>query len=435
MSVLVVAVMTPESAVAAQTVSLIDSLSRTQHVEVWTPKGQDVRDLPCSHREVDPFDPDLPAEARRFTHHVYVMAGNRAHAAIGRIARAVPGVVILHDVSLLEALKEDVRVQGGDTSDLIDTVRALHGPLVATRLELEYVFPGTGTESPELHQTAHAMPVFLNAATVVVTHSEWAAQRVREVTATPVLVARMPAEIYERRDTAAPAAGRDVPRPVVIPGIVNRHKMVSTAIAGFAQSGLASQGHDLVVMGPCDARMEANLRLAARREGVEHALRFAQPRRDEDFLDILASSLAVVSLREFNTEAQSAALLSGLLSGRPVIASDDGAVRDLPDSLLCKVSGADIGGAVASALRSVTDGMVAVDAMTRAAGQWVREHHTLGGYLAVLDRAMQIHEQRFIEVGAIIEIADRLAEAGLLHAADAVGACADALDSLEPQTP
>ena len=174
MSVLVVAVMTPESAVAAQTVSLIDSLSRTQNVEVWTPKGQDVRDLPCPHREVDPFDPGLPAEARRFTHHIYVMAGNRAHAAIGRIAREVPGVVILHDVSLLEALKEDVRLQGGDTSDLIATVRALHGPLVATRLELEYVFPGTGTESPELHQTAHAMPFFLNAATVVMTHSEWA---------------------------------------------------------------------------------------------------------------------------------------------------------------------------------------------------------------------------------------------------------------------
>ena len=434
MSVLVVAVMTPESAVAAQTVSLVDVLSRTHHVEVWTPKGHDVRDLPCTHREVDPFDPGLPAEARRFTHHIYVMAGNRAHAGIGRIAREVPGVVILHDVSLLEALKEDVRLQGGDTSDLIDTVRALHGPLVATRLELEYVFPGTGTESPELHQTAHAMPFFLNAATVVVTHSEWAAQRAREVTATPVLVARMPAEIYEGRTTEAPPVA-DGPRPVVIPGIVNRHKMVSTAIAGFARSGLASRGHDLVVMGPCDGRMEANLRLAARREGVEHALRFAQPRRDEDFLGMLAGSLAVVSLREFNTEAQSAALLSGLLSGRPVIASDDGAVRDLPDALLCKVGGDDIAGAVGRALQSVAEGSIDVDAMTRAAGQWVREHHTLGGYLAVLDRAMQIHEQRFIEVGAVIGIADRLAEAGLLQVPDAVGACADALDSLDPPTP
>ena len=355
MSVLVVAAMHPESAVAAQTLAFIDDLARTQHVEVWTPEGLEVCDLPCAHREVDPFDPSLVLDAGRFTHRVHVMAGSRAHAAIGRIARQVPGVVVLHDVSLLEALKADVDAQGGDTADLIDMVRFLHGPLAATSLESEYVFPGTGTESPELHQAAHAMPYFLHAATAVVTHSEWAADRVREVTAAPVLVARLPAEMYSSPVDDGTLPPPDAPRPVVIPGIVNRHKMVSTAIAGFARSGLAQRGHEVIVMGPCDARMEANLRLAARREGVEQALRFAQPLGHDDFLRALADSLAVVSLREFNTEAQSAVLLSGLLSGRPVVASDDGAVRDLPDDRLLKVGGTDVADAVADALRAVAD--------------------------------------------------------------------------------
>ncbi len=397
MSILVNAVMDPRSAVAAQTRELIDALSRSHAVEVWSPEGHaDTDDRPCVHREVDPFDPVLPLEARRFTHVIHVMAGSRSHAAVGRIARHVPGIVVLHDVSLLEPLKEDICAQGGSTQDLLDTVRFLHGPLMATRLELEYVFPGTGTESPDLHQSAHAMPYFLNAATAVVTHSEWAARRVRDAIAAPVLVARLPAEPYEPPGGAAGTLPQDAPAPVVVPGIVNRHKMVSTVIEGFAESGLAHAGHPLLIMGPCDARMEANLRLAARRAGVEEALRFAYPLNHDDFLAQLTGALAVVSLREFNTEAQSAALLSGLLCGRPVIASDDGSVQDLPDDLLMKVRGADAALGVARSLCAVADGSVDVAAMTAAARRWVRREHTLARYVAVVEAAMTAHERRSI---------------------------------------
>jgi glycosyltransferase involved in cell wall biosynthesis len=434
MSILVNAVMDPRSAVAAQTRELIDVLSRSHSVEVWSPEGHaGTDDLPCEHREVDPFDPALPLEARRFTHVIHVMAGSRSHAGVGRIARHVPGIVVLHDVSLLEPLKEDIRAQGGSTQDLLDTVRFLHGPLMATRLELEYVFPGTGTESPDLHQSAHAMPYFLNAATAVVTHSEWAARRVRAVVATPVLVARLPAEPYEPPGGTAGTLPVDAAAPVVVPGIVNRHKMVSTVIEGFAESGLARAGHPLLIMGPCDARMEANLRLAARRAGVEEALRFAYPLNHDDFLAQLTGALAVVSLREFNTEAQSAALLAGLLSGRPVIASDDGSVRDLPDDLIIKVAGENAGREVAHGLRGVADGSVDVAAITAAASQWIQREHTLPGYVAVLEAALAVHERRRVEVTASIDIVERLTAAGLAGQADAVGACADALDSLAPR--
>lgn len=432
MSILVNAVMDPSSAVAAQTRKLIDVLSRSHAVEVWSAEGHaDTDDLPCEHREVDPFDPGLPLEARRFTHVIHVMADSRSHAGVGRIARHVPGIVVLHDVSLLEPLKEDIRARGGGTQELLDSVRFLHGPLTATRLELEYVFPGTGRESPDLHQSAHAMPYFLHAATAVVTHSEWAARRVRDAIAAPVLVARLPAEPYEPPGGAAGTQPQDAPAPVVVPGIVNRHKMVSTAIEGFAESGLARAGHPLLIMGPCDARMEANLRLAARRGGVEDALRFACPRRHDEFLAQLTRALAVVVLREANTEAQSAALLSGLLSGRPVIASDGGSVQDLPDDLLMKVRGTDVSLGVARALCAVADGSVDVAAMAAAAGRWVRREHTLAGYVAVVEAATATHERRCVEVGTTIDIVERLTEAGLVGNVDAVDACADSLDSME----
>ncbi len=434
MSILVNAVMDQNSAVAAQTREFVGVLSRSHEVEVWSPEGHaGVDDLPCEHQEVDPFDPALLVEARRFTHVIHVMAGSRSHAGVGRIARHVPGVIVLHDISLLEALKEDIRAQGGSTQDLLDAVRFLHGPLTATRLELEYVFPGTGTESPELHQAAHAMPYFLNAATAVVTHSEWAAGRVRDATAAPVMVARLPAEPYEQPAGVQSSLSPEMHAPVVVPGIVNRHKMVSTVIEGFAESGLARAGHPLLILGPCEARMEANLRLAARRVGVEGALRLAHPLQHDDFLVQLAGALAIVSLRESNTEAQSAALLAGLLSGRPVIASDDGSVRDLPDDLIIKVAGDNVDMEVARGLRRVVDGSVDVAMMTAAARRWVHREHTLPGYMAVLEEAMAVHHRRRVEVTASIDIVERLTAAGLVRHADAVRACAAALDSLPPR--
>lgn len=433
MSILVNAVMDSKSAVSAQTREFVAVLSHSHAVEVWSPEGHaGIDDLPCEHREVDPFDPELPVEARRFTHVIHVMAGSRSHAGVGRIARHVPGVVVLHDVSLLEALKEDIRAQGGSTQDLLDAVRFLHGPLTATRLELEYVFPGTGTESPDLHQAAHAMPYFLNAATAVVTHSEWAAGRVRDATAVPVMVARLPAEPYEQPRGVNMPLSPGIDAPVVVPGIVNRHKMVSTVIEGFAESGLARAGHPLLILGPCEARMEANLRLAARRVGVEGALRFGYPLQHDDFLVQLAGALAVISLREANTEAQSAALLAGLLSGRPVIASDDGSVRDVPDGLMIKVASDNVARDVARGLTEVVDGSVDVAAMTAAARRWVHHEHTLPGYVEVLEAAMELHERRRVEVTASIDIVERLTAAGLVPHTAAVGACADALDSLSP---
>jgi hypothetical protein len=166
---------------------------------------------------------------------------------------------------------------------------------------------------------------------------------------------------------------------------------------------------------------------------VEEALRFAYPLNHDDFLAQLTGALAVVSLREFNTEAQSAALLSGLLCGRPVIASDDGSVQDLPDDLLMKVRGADAALGVARSLCAVADGSVDVAAMTAAAGRWVRREHTLARYVAVVEAAMTAHERRCIEVATTMDIVERLTGAGLVGNGDAIDACAGALDSLGPR--
>ncbi len=66
-----------------------------------------------------------------------------------------------------------------------------------------------------------------------------------------------------------------------------------------------------------------------------------------------------------------------------------------------------------------------------AAAEWVRREHTTSAYLPVLAQAMHVHEQRFVGQRAVIDITDRLAEAGVLQVEGVVNACADALDSFE----
>ncbi len=66
-----------------------------------------------------------------------------------------------------------------------------------------------------------------------------------------------------------------------------------------------------------------------------------------------------------------------------------------------------------------------------AAAEWVRREHTISAYLSVLAQAMHVHEQRFVGQRAVIDITDRLAEAGVLQVEGVVDACVDALDSFE----
>jgi glycosyltransferase involved in cell wall biosynthesis len=180
--------------------------------------------------------------------------------------------------------------------------------------------------------------------------------------------------------------------------------------------------------------MGAHLRLTARREGVEDHVTFMAPRLDEDFLGVLAQSLAIVTLRQHNTEAQSAALLAGLVSGRPVVTTRGGGAGEIPDDLLVAVPaggpGPVVAGAVAEALRAIAADPAAATEMAVGAGEWVRARHTLPAYVAVVRDALAIHERRLPEVDGALQMADRLFETGLLSNDGAVTACAAALASL-----
>ena len=429
MSILVTASMTPGSAVATQTLALLECLSHTDDVQVWVPPGQDVIDLPVPHRVIDPAITRATEQAREFTQVIHVVSGDGRSAPVAAFARNVPGVVILHDTALLLSLDQVVQANSGRPEHLVGLVRAIHGPAIAAQLEFALISPGAGFE-PALHQAAHALPYFLHAATVVVTHSEWAAERIAHALSVPVLVAPLPSAPYE-----PPAGLQTAPNaPVVVPGIVNRHKLVATAIEGYARSGLSEQGHDLIVLGRCDERLGAHLRLTARREGVEDHVIFMAPTLDEDFLGVLAQSLAIVTLRQHNTEAQSATLLAGLVSGRPVITTRGGGAGEIPDDLLAAVPaggpGPVMAGSVAEALEAIAADPEAATEMALRAREWVRARHTLPAYIAVLRDALAIHERRLPEVDVALQMADRLFESGLLANDDAVTACAAALTSL-----
>ena len=431
-TILVNAMMNPGSACARQTLELVRELAKTDQVELWTPRDQPSLDPSIRHRRVDPHDAAIH-KAAEFTGVIHVLSNDGRAVGVAEIARRIPGVVVLHDITLLLLMKATLHRTDGGTAALVDVARAFHGPAVAAQLELDYIHPGTGIESPAVTQGAHFLEYFLSSATVVVTHSEWAAEWVRRAVCAPVLVARLPAGPYEQPSSAGTRTTTRA--PIVVPGVVNRHKLVATAIEAYGRSGLAEGGHPFIVLGPCDGRLEAHLRLTARREGVETHLVFMAPEADVDFLHVLADSLAVIVLRHWNTEAQSAAVLAGLLSGRPVIATDAGSVCDIPDDLLVKIPDAGPSEstrvAVSEALRGIADDEVAARTMGTKACEWVRAHHTTEGYADVMRRALQIGRERRVEIAIALQSTRALEGAGLLTDDAAVTACHDALRSLE----
>lgn len=415
MTLLIVAPADRRSALAQHTSLVARHLSRDDDIVWISPPTSDPVPTYGTHQQVEGVDASVLEEVGKFRSRLYVIGGS-AHCTLGgEIARAHPGAVILHDVVLFElagALAAS-RSVNRKALPLEELTSRLHGHRVVSEMQVEKaMMPRAGTH-PAISQRSHFLAYFLHSATVVLTHSEWASARVQQAVAAPTLVARLPSELYGLKHSRD--ADQQDPRTrhhIVIPGMVNRHKMVDVAIRAYARSRLRAQGHDLIILGMCPPNFEAYLRLLARREGVEDAVRFSSPASDGDFDAQLASARAVVVLRESNTEAQSAALLAALSSGSPVIASSGGCFGEVPSHLLESLPQEHTTEALTAILDELDPDDPRVASRSEEALAWVRETHAIGPYVEEVLRALELHRKRVNAVASLLAGVNRLRFSG-----------------------
>ena len=350
---------------------VVEALAVDHDVELWVPEA--------TGRLREPVAPIVrftrrPLALRRL--HTYDAVvyniGNELprHRAIAAVARARPGIVVLHDVVLRHFHGGQV-VEGTWSPERYLRAIALHdGPEAAATVAARR---GPGGDLWSAVDTWDAAPLFGEAvagALGVVTHSTEQAVRVRATWAGPVAPLWMPAYPRARPPAASPADG---PLLLVAVGGLTANRRLEDVVAVLAARPDLARRVRLVVAGdepdPVSAR---DLRDRIARAGLGDVVRLVGYLPDAALERLMGEAHAFVNLRHPSTEGGSASLMAQLAARRPTVVYDSGSFRDVPAAAAVKVAPGDRE-ALAAAIERLADDRSHRDAVAAAGAAWAAE--------------------------------------------------------------
>jgi glycosyltransferase involved in cell wall biosynthesis len=263
------------------------------------------------------------------------------HAGIYEVALACPGVIVLHDLVLRDLFMQYCRIRHWMPSEFVRLMGYSHGPageqLARALLSNERI--DSHDDPTRLEQ-----PLFLPAlhrCLGVVVHSDYARQRVGEVTHAPLEKIDFPlfgpAQELEKGPAAfARPSGQRVQLLTV--GIINPNKLVHSAIQAIGQSNLLRHQVAYTVIGTPRESYHQDLQSLIQLYGLHDVVHLAGWCSDEALRKALAGSDVVINLRNPHLGESSASLLDSLLAGVPTIVWNHGFYAEFPDDVVCKIS-------------------------------------------------------------------------------------------------
>jgi glycosyltransferase involved in cell wall biosynthesis len=422
MRVALVAPLDRRSAVGAATVRSVAPLHGRWDVEQWHPPTTTPRAVPWPTAAWDSV-PDLASELTAYDLVVHVLGNSQLHLGQVALARRAPGLVVLHDVVLTHLVVAEAALAGLDPA----AAGFAGGTDPADRAELAELVAAPGGGDPRrFERLALRMPLVapvLRDSLGVVTHSAYAAARVRDLTMGATSVAPLPV----LGPAGGPRAGRvrSAGFRLVVAGVLNANKCVDRLLDAVAGSRILRSAAEVRVVGPgAPGAHEAVLAQAAAlglsdRVTVTGAL----PRAVYD--EELAAAAVLVCLRDPVLEAASASLLEGLATGTAAVVHDAGHYAELPDDAVAKVDSSGGASALAGVLERLQDPAVRGQLGERARAY--ADSHTPTAYADVLRAAGEDAAALKPAAHALAWTRSLLARVGLAGAPAAQRAAAAAL--------
>ncbi len=376
MKVAMVTPMSPESAIADVMVQAVSHLGADWDIEIWCPTEPAYRSCPVPLRPFVEPDADVLGMLQRFDLVIYVLGNSPWHSRIVPLARALPGLVVLHDVAMTDLVRH-CATERGEMDLLLRQVTADSTPELAETLRTA-THPdgqlGWLRFSAEVPLDRYAIEGSLGA----VVHSVWHARRVDGLTLGDVTVAPLPVpstrlglEVNQRAN--APLLLDQLPQDallLVTVGAVNRNRRIDLLLDAVADDPVLAERLHVWAVGSAADDTREDLGQRARRLGL--AEKFAVTGRVSDRLlqDILTRADIAVALRDPVLEGQSASVLTQLLSATPVVVYDHAHYAELPDDVAVKIGVTDTVAGLRRALRSLVDD----DAERRSRGERGRDY-------------------------------------------------------------
>ena len=325
-----------ESGISFYSEELLPVLARALDLDVFVdgyrPTHADALDM-VRLRDAREFE--RAARARPYDAVIYQLGNSPAHAYMYDRALRHPGVVVLHDV-VLHHLRLWMAVNRGRRREYAAAMERLYGARgrEVARLVLR------GQTPPALFDYPLVEPV-LDAAPAVIVHNRASAERVRALRPTAavhVVPMGVPLPQLPPRDEARARLGVPPDAFLVISlGHVNPYKRLDVALRAFGRLLVARPDARFLVAGSEASGSRQRLERQIGYLGLSHrvrALGFVPP---ATVADLLAAADCCVNLRYPSAGETSASLLRILGAGLPVLVSDAGSFRELPDDCCVKL--------------------------------------------------------------------------------------------------
>ncbi len=361
MKVAIVTPMPVGSAIARVMIAAAEELYAEWQVEIWCPDLGQRFGAGVKVRDFDVATVALGHELAGFDLVVYAVGDSGWHAEVVRLARAVPGLVVLHDVSVTN-LVYGMFVEKHAVDQLVRIVRRRYGRTVAADFAASAV-DGTRDDWPAICQRVPLVDYVLQASLGVVVHSSWAAHAVEGLTLGETFVAPLPipTNVFGGSNghpgRTSRLADSMPPNAIVLAtvGTVNANRKIDSLVQAIAGDDVLRDRVHLVAAGPITDAMRDAIDEEARALGLASRVHLTGAIDDDEMASLLERADICAALRDPVLEAKSASLLTQMMSGTPVLVLDHGHYSEMPEGTVVKVPPAGGVPAIAGALRALID--------------------------------------------------------------------------------
>ncbi len=398
-----------KSAIGEFSALVVSALRELEGIEVdiWYPRGAGGRTTPDRGRELN--HRSVPA-LREFDAVVYQIGDHvKYHGPLLAASAVVPGVVVMHDVSLVHLFFP--MMIGMTRDELKELFRRLapDHPDAAADFARD---PSAWAWSANTGVSFPLAELAMHDARAVVTHSHFAATMLHDRYLGDISVLALPILHRPEAHSGARLPPIDPDRPVVLQaGTLNTNKRIDEVIAGFERCQARSIAQ-LVICGHGPQEEIDRLRHRARHLIADGDAIVLGTVSDEALDALRQRSLVSMVLRHPSTEASSAVLVDSMAYGNAVVAIDAGHYPEMPADTLRLVAAPPDPDEIAAAIDSLVLNERAARALGSRAAEHVARQHTPEAYargiVPILRRAGAVIPRNWL----IKEVAEAMIRTG-----------------------
>lgn len=216
-------------------------------------------------------------------------------------------------------------------------------------------------------------------AAAVITHSSWGVQRVLRACAGPVRVVPLPYTVRQPTlGCSNPTISSNGKTVLLTFGHINRNKRVDSVILAIGSSRTLREHLHYRLVGPIEPNIAEELTLLAKSAGVELEIRGSVS--DEELYNEIQHAQVISCLRLPALEAASASAIEAMMHGKPMIVTDTGFYRDIPDDCARKIDPENEWRDVQTALECLLIDPAARVAMGQRAKSWAQQTFVASNY-------------------------------------------------------